>query len=165
MSAAKASPTIRPAETSDAEAACNVLRRSIVELCQEDYENRPGRLDQWLANKTPDHVRRWIDDDRLDVYVAMRGKDIAGVAGLGTTGVGTANAILLNYVDPDHRFAGVSSALLDHMEQVAARRGAKQVRLESTKTAHRFYTARGYNADPANQDASRLWMIKTLAFE
>ena len=165
MSAAKASPTIRPAETSDAEAACNVLRRSIVKLCQEDYENRPGRLDQWLANKTPEQVRDWIDDDRLDLYVAMRGKDIAGVAGLGATGIGTADAILLNYVDPGHRFAGVSSALLNHMEQVATRRGAKQVRLESTKTAHRFYAARGYLLDPTNQDESRLWMIKTLAFE
>ncbi|MGD1885961.1 MAG: GNAT family N-acetyltransferase [Cohaesibacteraceae bacterium] len=156
MSASGALPiTIRPAETSDAEAACAVLRRSITELCQQDYLNQPGRLDRWLANKTPDQVKRWIEDTSLAIYLALRNDDLAGVACLSRD-----DKVLLNYVDPNHRLMGVSSALLSHMEQAATSRGANMIKLESTKTAYRFYEARGYQPDPTNDDKSHLWMIK-----
>ena len=52
--------------------------------------------------------------------------------------------ILLNYVSPDARFRGASSALLAGLEARAAGRGARQCTLISTETARRFYRARGY---------------------
>jgi len=55
--------------------------------------------------------------------------------------------ILHNYVSPDARFRGVSRALLAALESRAAERGARQCRLESTETAHRFYRAAGYADD------------------
>jgi hypothetical protein len=47
---------IRDAETEDALAACQVLRRSITELCISDHRNDPTILGRWLANKTPENV-------------------------------------------------------------------------------------------------------------
>ena len=55
-----------------------------------------------------------------------------------------AGMITLNYVSPDARFQGVSKALLAALERTAAELGLKQCRLESTKTARRFYEAAGY---------------------
>jgi hypothetical protein len=47
---------IRDAVADDAPAACQVLRRSIVELCAADHGDDPAILAQWLANKTPEIV-------------------------------------------------------------------------------------------------------------
>ena len=40
--------------------ACDVLRRSIVELCVADHRNDPKILAQWLANKRPCIVASWV---------------------------------------------------------------------------------------------------------
>jgi hypothetical protein len=45
---------IRNAVPEDAAAACEVMRRSIAELCVADHRNDPAILERWLANKTPD---------------------------------------------------------------------------------------------------------------
>jgi hypothetical protein len=45
---------IRDAVAEDAPAACQVIRRSIVELCVADHRNDPEVLARWLSNKTPD---------------------------------------------------------------------------------------------------------------
>ncbi|HKL65059.1 MAG TPA: GNAT family N-acetyltransferase [Roseovarius sp.] len=54
--------------------------------------------------------------------------------------------VLLNYVRPDRRFRGVSTAVLAALEGVARTRGAASCFLESTETARRFYQCRGYTA-------------------
>jgi hypothetical protein len=51
---------IRDAVAEDAPAACQVLRRSISELCVADHGNDPAILAKWLLNKTPDIVASWI---------------------------------------------------------------------------------------------------------
>jgi hypothetical protein len=43
----------RRAVLSDADAACEVVRRSIVDLCQADHHGDSDILAKWLANKTP----------------------------------------------------------------------------------------------------------------
>jgi len=47
-------PLVRTATPEDAEAACAVIRRSIVECCIEDHHGDSALLAAWLANKTPD---------------------------------------------------------------------------------------------------------------
>jgi hypothetical protein len=47
---------IRDAVPEDAPAACEVLRRSISELCSADHLNDAVILGRWLANKTPEIV-------------------------------------------------------------------------------------------------------------
>lgn len=149
---------IREANAGDAEAACEVLRRSITELCQLDYEGVPGRLEQWLANKTPETVNNWISQDGFTLLLAEEGSVIAGVAGLTDSGL-----ILLNYVSPDWRFRGVSTALLAFMERQALQAGVEKAQLESSKTALLFYQSRGYRANPEKIDTKGLWLIKLLS--
>ena len=51
---------IREAVAGDSEQACNVMRRSITELCAADHGNDSAILARWLANKTPENVAVWI---------------------------------------------------------------------------------------------------------
>lgn len=56
-------------------------------------------------------------------------------------GFNTGREIILNYVSPAHRFAGVSKALLATME---AELGPGEAHLSSTATALTFYRAMGW---------------------
>src|SRR6266446_2224392 len=128
---------IREASIEDAEEACRILRRSIVELCELDHKGDTDALDLWLANKTPRNVRRWITESH--VFVAAEDGAILGVAAIDNSG-----EITLNYVSPDARFRGVSKALISRLEARALELGARRVTLESTATARGFYLSACY---------------------
>jgi GNAT superfamily N-acetyltransferase len=132
---------IRDATPEDATAACQTMRRSIAELCSADHHNDPEILRRWLNNKTPEIFRTWIKPDN-SLLVAVDGNEILAVGN-----VTRAGEITLNYVSPDARFHGVSSALLTALERRAKERGNESCELESTETARRFYLARGYSED------------------
>ena len=133
---------IREAVAGDAEEACNVMRRSITELCAADHGDDPAILARWLANKTAENVAVWIARPDASLLVAVESGAIVAV-GMVTD----AGEILLNYVSPDARFRGVSRALLVALEARPAERGTRQCRLESTESAHRFYRTAGYVED------------------
>lgn len=132
---------IRDALPEDAAAACQVMRRSIVELCVPDHRNDPEILQHWLSNKTPEIFKSWIRSDDV-LLVAV---DRAGIVAVGC--VTDAGEITLNYVSPDARFRGVSTAMLDALERRARERGNGRCKLNSTEAALRFYLARGYSQD------------------
>jgi GNAT superfamily N-acetyltransferase len=129
---------IRRARISDAEEACAVLRRSIIELCAADHGDNPAILRAWLANKTAENVRAWIERPDNSLFVAIDGSAIVAVGC-----VTAAGEINLNYVSPEARFRGVSKAMLAQLE-ATAREGAKTCTLLSTETARRFYLSAGY---------------------
>lgn len=133
---------IRDAVLEDAPAACQVLRRSISELCVGDHGNNVAILAQWLANKTPDIVASWIAKPGNSVLVAVEGGTILGVGPVTDNG-----EINLNYVSPDARFRGVSRALIVALEARAIERGSVRCTLISTETARRFYRSAGYAED------------------
>lgn len=128
---------IRRASADDADEACAVVRRSIVELCHADHQGDAPTMTAWLANKTAANMRRWIA--QWHVFVAVEDERMAGVGAIRASG-----EIALNYVSPDARFSGVSKALLRRLEQQAAEMGVEVVTLLSSATAHRFYGAVGY---------------------
>ena len=130
---------IRAAVPEDALAACEVMRRSISELCEADHRNDPVILGRWLANKTPETVASWIRKPGNSVLVAVESDTILAVGC-----VTDAGEITLNYVSPDARFRGISRALLVALETRAQERGNKRCILLSTETAHRFYETAGY---------------------
>jgi GNAT superfamily N-acetyltransferase len=132
---------IRDAVFEDAPAACETMQRSIAELCAADHNNDPAILQQWLSNKTPEIFRTWIKPEH-SLLVAIEHNRILAVGC-----VTNAGEITLNYVSPDARFRGVSSALLIALERRAIERGNKRCTLESTETARRFYLSRGYSED------------------
>ena len=132
-------PRVRDAIDADAEAACEVMRRSIAELCVKDHHNDPQILKRWLANKQPGIFRSWLAQAGNSVMVAVDSDRILAVGAV--TGVGE---ITLNYVSPDARFRGVSRCLLRALEARAIERGNGHCTLVSTATARRFYLANGY---------------------
>ena len=133
---------IRQAVIEDAPAACDVLRRSIVELCVADHHNDPAILDRWLANKQPEIIASWITKPGNTVLVAVGDAAILGVGS-----VTDAGEITLNYVSPDARFRGVSRAVIDGLEQQAMKQGNTRCHLLSTETARGFYHRVGYIED------------------
>jgi len=132
---------IRDAIEEDASAACEVMRRSIAELCVADHRNDAAILGRWLSNKTPEIFKSWIRPGNT-LLVTVEDNAILGVGC-----VTDAGEITLNYVSPDARFRGVSAALLGALEACAKERGNERCMLDSTKTARRFYLARGYSED------------------
>jgi GNAT superfamily N-acetyltransferase len=132
----------RDAVPEDAPAACEVLRRSIIELCAADHQNDPAILDRWLANKTPEIVASWIRQPGNSVLVAVEGDAVLAVGSVTVEG-----EITLNYVSPDVRFRGVSRAMIAALETRAGERGNERCTLLSTDTARRFYRSAGYTED------------------
>jgi GNAT superfamily N-acetyltransferase len=130
---------IREAVPEDASAACETMRRSIAELCIADHRNDPTILERWLNNKTPEIFKSWVRSGN-SLLVAAEEDNILAVGN-----VTDAGEITLNYVSPDARFRGVSTALLAALEKRAMERGNKRCTLTSTETARRFYLARGYS--------------------
>lgn len=128
---------LREACLDDAAAACEVVRRSITDLCYADHRRDGFTLSLWLANKTPENMRRWIGSHRT--FVATDGMAICGVGMV--TGAGE---ILLNYVSPDARFRGVSKGIIAGLEERARSLGVGAVTLQSSTTACRFYISAGY---------------------
>jgi GNAT superfamily N-acetyltransferase len=133
---------IRDAVPADAVAACEVLRRSIAELCVADHHNDPVILGHWLSNKTPEIVASWIAKPGNSVLVAVAEDTILAVGAVTDGG-----EITLNYVSPDARFQGVSRALLAALEARAIERGNTRCTLISTATARRLYQSASYVQD------------------
>jgi GNAT superfamily N-acetyltransferase len=133
---------IRDATPEDAAAACQVMRRSIAELCVADHRNDAAILARWLGNKTPEIFESWINQPGNSLLVAVEGGSIVAVGS-----VTDAGEITLNYVAPAARFRGISRALLGALEARAAERGNTRCTLTSTETARRFYLASGYVED------------------
>lgn len=116
-----------------------VLIASITTLCADDHEGDPERIAAWTANKSSDGVALMLANPDLHLFVAERDGVVLGVGAVNASGV-----IGLNYVAPEARFSGVSTALLQRLEDALAEQGHREGRLESTRTAQRFYERRGW---------------------
>ena len=130
---------IRRAVPADTAAACELVRKSITELCADDHCGDNATIAAWLANKTQDNFAAWISSSRHVALTAEKGGSIAGFALLNSSGT-----IALLYVAPDFRFTGVSKALLAALEAHATALGVTELELESTATALPFYERCGY---------------------
>jgi predicted GNAT family acetyltransferase len=153
---------IREATADDAAEACQVLRRSITELCNGDHMDDPIILEDWLSNKTPANVRSWVVQADNHVFVATEGGAILAVGAVTSSG-----EITLNYVSPDARFAGVSKALLNRLEAKTLELGNNTCTLTSTETARRFYLSAGYKQQSSSKNllatSSSYLMVKRLS--
>ena len=132
-------PQIRAAVPADAAAAIDLVRRSIIELCHMDHGGDRWTLEGWLANKTVDNMTHWIGRPGTNVFIAEIEGAMAGVGAVTDQG-----EILLAYVDPAHRFKGVTKAMVGEMERIAKQVRAERMQLTTTETARAFYMALGY---------------------
>jgi L-amino acid N-acyltransferase YncA len=142
---------IRKATSEDAEAACSVLVRSIKEICAPYYENDEQILAQWLENKTPANVRRWIESGRSYCVVA------ANVQGqvLGFASMSGAE-IMLNYVLPEALHQGIGKSMLQALETRAIASGVDHIDVVSSIPAKAFYERNGYVPNGAPRHVGRL---------
>lgn len=133
----------RLATPSDAPAAVEVVRQSIIVSCVLDHQHDGPTLERWLANKTPEHFIRWCADPESRLIVALTSVDasIAGVASLHCSG-----ELRLCYVGPDFARAGAGRALLLAVEAHARDWNITTLRLRSTRSARPFYEACGFTA-------------------
>jgi len=71
---------IREAIVTDAQQVCSILRTSITELCELDHRRDQKELDEWLSNKTVQNCESWINNERINFFVAESNGKIVGVS-------------------------------------------------------------------------------------
>jgi L-amino acid N-acyltransferase YncA len=152
---------IRKATPQDAEAACAVLVRSIKEICAPYYENDDKVLAEWLENKTPANVRRWIESDRSYCVVAVNAQgQVLGFASM------SGAEIMLNYVLPEALHQGIGKGMLQALESHAIASGVEHIELMSTIPAKAFYERNGYVSNGPPRHVGRIIgdypLIKTM---
>ena len=130
---------IRQATPGDAEAIAALLIRSIREICGPDYDNDETLLAQWCANKTPENMRRGIENPSNYWIVAIENEMIAGTALMTISG-----EIHLCYLLPEYLGRGIGKAMLNDLLRNARLLGHRKVTLESTRTARKFYKRNGF---------------------
>ena len=152
--------SVRKAEEGDAQAACALIRRSILDLCQQDHGGDALTLEGWLCNKTPENMAFWITNPGTHVFIAERDGVMAGVGAVTDYG-----EILLAYVEPAQRFKGVTHALLKEMGATCRGGIVERMSLTSTETARDFFLGRGYQLEEEEGDAfaeTELALVKNL---
>ncbi|MCK9188479.1 hypothetical protein [Acidithiobacillus sp.] len=76
---------IRCGTDDDAEQAIDVIRRSIIELCESDHRNDSAEIAEWVRNKTEKNWRKWVNSSLGVVLVAERGGQLVGVSVVDTS--------------------------------------------------------------------------------
>ncbi|MFT5260160.1 MAG: hypothetical protein ACI9J2_000634 [Saprospiraceae bacterium] len=93
--------------------ACEVLRRSINEVCAPDYDNE-ALLREWLSNKTQENVKQRIESDHTHAVVCLDGENkLVGFGMLAASG-----EVLLNYLVPNALYQENGRKLLEFMQHI-----------------------------------------------
>ncbi len=130
---------VRPAEPGDADAAIDVVRRSIGTLCVADHHNDEETLATWLANKTAQTFLGWLSNvDNFCVVVESNSR-LLGVGVLHRRG-----EILLFYLAPGAQRQGIGKLIHAALEEKAEQWELTSLHLDSTALACPFYEALGY---------------------
>ena len=156
---------VRPATRADAAHACQVLVRSMREICAKDYGHDQALLAQWCANKTVENVAEWITNP--DHYFLVAEALPLGIVGVGLLHMPT-GTIALCYIAPEVLHQGVGKRFLRAMEEHARALGHAHICLESSITARPFYLRNGYHPNGAPTHGHPITgfpMIKHLAVQ
>ena len=78
--------TITEAKEKDAREICQLIRRSISEVCGPDYAKIDGFIENWLANKTPENIGSWIKSTEGVFIICRNDESIVGVANMNRQG-------------------------------------------------------------------------------
>jgi GNAT superfamily N-acetyltransferase len=130
---------VRQAEPKDADAAVDVLRRSITVLCAADHRGDSDTIEKWLANKTVKIFLAWLANKDNVCVVAEASDQTMGVGLLHRSG-----EIRLCYVAPGSQRQGIGRAIILELEQSAGAMELLKVTLDSTGSARPFYERLGY---------------------
>jgi GNAT superfamily N-acetyltransferase len=133
---------VRPAEARDAEAAVEVVRRSISESCTADHGGDADTIAKWLSNKTVENFVSWLaNDDNFCVIAEAASNRLLGVGLLRRSG-----EIVLFYLAPNAQRQGMGKAIHLALEEKAKAWGLSKLQLESTLLACPFYERLDYRS-------------------
>lgn len=134
--ATEAPVSLRPATQADKSALFRVHVDAIKVLAKDAYTEEELRA--WHGRLTTDSYTEVIDS-RVMLVAEARG-EIAGFCQL-DLGTGEVEATL---VDPRYAHAGIGSALLEAVEQIAEDAGVRTLHLASLLNAESFYKKHGF---------------------
>jgi len=154
MSAASATPALRPFLPADTPVLAAIFTAAIEELTGDDYSSE--QQEAWAS----------VADDEVSF-----GKKLAGeltlIATLGSAPVGFASLkgkdhIDMLYVHPSAAGKGVASALCNALEKLAGGRGATSLTVDASDNAQDFFKKRGYVARQRNSvTVNGEWLANT----
>ena len=135
---------VREATPSDSVEACEVLRRSITEICSLDYNDQLF-IDEWLDNKTESNVKKWIQSVNSYSVVCTNDDLIVGFGAITLEG-----EVSLIYLVPEALHKGNGKLMLEAMEERILSEGIEEIYTVSSITAKPFYERNGYteNGEP-----------------
>jgi len=125
---------IRLATSRDAAAISRVVIAALRESNSQDYP--PDVIAQVEQNFSPEAITTQLT--KRKVFVALLSENVIGTAGL------DGDVVRSVFVDPAHQKGGIGRYLMDFIHTTAASAGIGTVRVPSSITAERFYTALGY---------------------
>ena len=134
---------VREAIPSDSAKACEVLRRSISEICSLDY-NDQSVIDEWLANKTESNVKKWIQSAKSYSVVCTNNDLIVGFGVITLEG-----EVVLIYLVPEALHKGNGKLMLEAMEERIISEGIEEIYTVSSITAKSFYERNGFTKNGA----------------
>lgn len=125
---------IRPYQSSDAEAASEIIRTTMRRSNAADYP--ADRLQLLIDYFSPEKVQQ-INEGRVCLVAEVDGELIA-------TGAVEADELVTFFVLPEHQGKGIGTSLLMQLERIALARGVGQLRVDASLTGAPFYTRHGY---------------------
>ena len=135
---------VRQAEPRDAEAAVELVRRSITQSCTADHRDDADTLGTWLANKTSQNFVSWLANDDKFCVIAEANAQLQGVGLVHRSG-----EIRLFYLVPEAQRQGIGRAIHGALEAKATEWSLPELTLDSTLSARSFYEALGYRSTGA----------------
>ncbi|VAW63986.1 hypothetical protein MNBD_GAMMA08-2235 [hydrothermal vent metagenome] len=139
---------LNPSKIENTEEIVTLLKRSIIEICGPDYDNSKTILNNWLVNKTPENLTKWIKDKNNISVSAIVDEKIVGFCMANVNG-----EILLLYVLPNNICEGIGRSMYLYIENILKAKNVKIVTAFSTITAAPFYNHMGFNR---NEDSKEL---------
>ncbi len=133
---------LRPLLPADVPLLAEIFRASIEELTADDYSE--AQREAWAAT---------ADDE--EAFGARLSGGLTLVATFGGAPVGFASLadnirIDMIYVHPAAAGQGAGAMLCDALDKLAAARGSKELEVEASDTARRFFEKRGFVAKTRN---------------
>jgi len=149
---------VRAAEARDADAAVDVVRRSITESCTADHQDDEDTIAKWLSNKTVKHFVSWLANEDNHCVIAESARGLLGVGLLQRSG-----EIALFYLDPRAQRQGIGKAIHFALEEKAKTWGLLSLKLDSTLLACQFYERLGYRS--AGAARPRFGVLRSYPYE
>jgi putative acetyltransferase len=133
-------PRIRAASVEDARAILEVHYSAVHDTAVSDYAE--DVLTEWSPPITEDRIEKYALES-LSRHTTLVAEMDGLIAGYGVI-EDSCNVLRDLYVSSRCCRRGIGSALLRAFEDLARERGCKELRMNATLTAHRFYLRHGY---------------------